>query len=399
MSSETKYFSLHRRLLLGLVTVLSLLWLVIAGWMYSEVEHEVEELFDINITQVASILTTLLPYMQAQQLEFDPQTLVEKILGKDSDDAEGYAVDFIVLNANKKIISQSKNMPLALTSMPQGLSDYSVEHKKWRVFSLQLKSGVIVYTAEPYAHRNELLFDILITVLMPILLGFIIMLLLIWFTVNRSLQPLTCIADDLSQRDLKHLSPVKTHNIPIEIKPLVEALNHLFKRLKHAFDNERRFTADAAHELRTPLAGIKIQTAVASQAQNPQQRQQALDNINTGVDRATHLVEQLLALARMESQQTLVMKKFDLTALCRQMVMEFADFSYQKNIDLGLKADQETINISANADTLRILLRNLLDNALRYTPAQGMVTVLVKIEKQGVMLILRLGWSVFCKHY
>jgi HAMP domain-containing protein len=114
---------------------------------------------------------------------------------------------------------------------------------------------------------------------------------LIWLTVNRSLQPLTRLAAEISQRDPTYLTPVKHNNIPLEIKSLVDALNQLFQRLSHAFDNERRFTADAAHELRTPLAGIKIQATVAKRSRDDSQRQQALDNINAGIDRTTHLVE------------------------------------------------------------------------------------------------------------
>ena len=385
------YFSLHKRLLFSLLLVLSLLWLLIAIWLYLEAEHEVEELFDVNLTQTSSVLLTLIPYIKTahdhNKTQFNTQTLTQQILDKDSMGELGLFVKFLIHDGNKNIISQSQDIPSQVINAPSGLVDYNIFGKKWRVYTLYIASSdLYIRTTEPYVHRNNLLLEILFTVLMPLLLGFVIMSTLVWFVVNQSLSSLKHITHDIAKRDPNYLKPVTKQNIPIEIKPLLDALNKLFRRLEGAFENERRFTADAAHELRTPLAGIKIQTTVASRAVDEQQRQQALDNINTGVDRATHLVEQLLILARVDTQEKLAMQHFDIIALCIQLISDFTAIAHKKNIDLGLETHYDRHEILANADALAILLRNLIDNAIRYTPENGKITVIIEIQSQNILL-------------
>jgi two-component system sensor histidine kinase QseC len=175
----------------------------------------------------------------------------------------------------------------------------------WRVFTLK-SEPFFVQTGERYDIRDELINEIISSTLIVLLMAFPLLAILIWMSVGSSFKPLQQqVANEITTRTPNQLQPLKLHKIPLEINELVSALNRLFTRLDRAFENERRFTADAAHELRTPLAGLKIQAQVAYRAVEPQQRQQALRQILIGVERATHLVAQLLTLARIDATHTM----------------------------------------------------------------------------------------------
>lgn len=195
------------------------------------------------------------------------------------------------------------------------------------------------------------------------------------------------IGSEVAQRDPANLAPLEERSAPAEIAPLLHALNALLGRLERALESERRFTADAAHELRTPLAALKIQAQVARRAENEAQRGAALDKLILGVDRATHLIEQLLTLARLEPTggSTVLMSGCDVAAIARQTLADLAPAALGKGIELGLNSPA-TAMIRGNADMLAILLRNLVDNAIRYTPRNGRVDVSLLVEQGRVRL-------------
>ena len=176
--------------------------------------------------------------------------------------------------------------------------------------------------------------------------------------------------------------------VPEEVSPLVGALNDLFVRLEQAFNSERRFTADAAHELRTPLAALKIQAQVALRAGNETERQVALENVLRGVDRATRLLEQLLTLARVDPETAAASyAPVDLHDLAASAIKDVAQMAHAKHIELSLEA-APTCLVSGDAAQLALLLRNLLDNAIRYTPEAGRVSVAIQ-QGLGVELQIR----------
>jgi len=236
---------------------------------------------------------------------------------------------------------------------------------------------------------------------MPLLLALPVLAILIWIVIGRGIRPLTRVADEVANRAPQHLDPLDTHAVPQEIMPLVNSLNVLFARLQQAFEHERRFTADAAHELRTPLAALKTQAQVALNASIPEQQHNALLNVVTGVDRATHLVEQMLTLARLEPRTFLESHKNNISAveiqhadiqnlhkLAAHSLAEIAQTAFEKNIELSLDemAEGSTAQVMGNADMLGILLRNLIDNAIRYTPPNGEVKVHIHTDNQQVIL-------------
>lgn len=186
-------------------------------------------------------------------------------------------------------------------------------------------------------------------------------------------------------RDPTNLAALETSDVPVEILPLVGSLNTLLVRLEQALTNERRFTADAAHELRTPLAALKTQAQVARRADNAAQRDAALENLILGTDRATHLVEQLLTLARLdpEGESAVLKETCDLAALARRILADQTPTALSKHIELELTG-LESVPITGNSAMLGILLRNLVDNAIRYTPSGGRVAVSVVANRLEV---------------
>jgi two-component system sensor histidine kinase QseC len=222
--------------------------------------------------------------------------------------------------------------------------------------------------------KKELAEHLLTTMLKPLLFGLPLLAFWIWFAARRGLAPVDSIAAEVARRAPQHLEPLWPATAPSEIRPLLDALNALFGRVTQVLENERRFTADSAHELRTPLAAILAQAQVAQRARDNAEREHALAQIVAGSQRAGRLVEQLLVLARLDPAVGLSRQPVRLDLLAAEVCADHGATALEKNICLGLDAP-ETVTVAGDADMLRVLLRNLIDNALRYTPPHGKVDV------------------------
>lgn len=222
--------------------------------------------------------------------------------------------------------------------------------------------------------QKELAEHLVESLLRPLLFGLPLLGGWIWFATRRGLAPLDEIAAQIGARAPERLDPVAPALAPREIRPLLDALNDLFARVERTLESERRFTADAAHELRTPLAALSAQAQVAQRARDGTERAQALAQIVAGSRRAGHLVDQLLTLARLDPAVPLPMETVRLDALAAEVCADHGAAALDKDIALELDAPREVV-VAGNADLLRILLRNLLDNALRYTPPGGRIEV------------------------
>ena len=222
--------------------------------------------------------------------------------------------------------------------------------------------------------RHELDDHFIEALLTPLLFGLPLLGGWIWFATWRGLMPLDEVAAELGKRAPERLDPVAPVAAPREVRPLLDALNALFARVGQAMEKERAFTADAAHELRTPLAAIAAQAQVAARARDAAERDHALAQLATSARRASHLVEQLLTLARLDPAANLPMSDVRLDMLAAEVCADHGAAALEKNITLELDAPAP-VTLRANDAMLRILLRNLLDNAVRYTPAGGKVGV------------------------
>lgn len=378
--------SLRAKLLLLLLAIISAAWIVTAVFIYFDAHHEIDELFDAQLAQSARVLLAQAGHDLKDARE-DDDGIATEIAGAGHEYERKIA--FQIWDEHGKLRLRSASAPVEpLAAWESGFADSMIKGKPWRVFTQHDEDGEIrVQVGERHEVRNELAASVALRLLLPLGIALPVLALLIWFAVGKGLSPLRRIGSEVAQRDPANLAPLEERTAPAEITPLLHALNALLGRLDTALESERRFTADAAHELRTPLAALKIQAQVARRAENEAQRTAALDKLILGVDRATHLIGQLLTLARLEPTggSTVLMADCDLAALARQTLADLAPAAQDKEIELGLSSPDSAL-VKGNADMLGILLRNLVDNAIRYTPRHGQVNVILAVEQDQARL-------------
>lgn len=385
--------SIRARLLAILLSATGGVWLVTTTASYLDTRHEVGEMFDAQLAQGARTLLSLSSHELSELRGTEPGGghvhFMPDDLGSVTGRRHEHRVVYQIWSAGSgKLLIRSDQAPTrALSEIRYGFSDQRVQGQRWRIYSLSGKdSDLIVQIGESYRDRDKLINDAVLRTSLPMLFALPVLGLFIWFGVGRSLAPLTRLAREIGSRAPNRLEPMQETEAPQEIAPLIDALNHLFDRLQQAFDNERRFTADAAHELRTPLAALRTQAEVALRAQDDASRAQSLRQVLRGVDRATRLVEQLLTLARLDPETGLQQTApVDLCAAAMETLAELAGSAAQKRIELSLSEPCDG-RVDGHAASLAILLRNLVDNAIRYTPAGGNVAVTVRHDGAQVVL-------------
>lgn len=268
-----------------------------------------------------------------------------------------------------------------------GFSTVDVGGLQWRVFAVQARSYVI-QVAQPMRVRSRQAARLAFQTLAPFGFAMPLLAILIWLAVGRSLRPLDALAKSVRDREPASVTPLPDDGLPVEVQPVVSALNDLLQRLRGAMDHERRFLDDAAHELRTPLTALSLQLQALQRA-DEHERASALDGVRAGVARATRLVEQLLALAR-QQPKTASPQTVHLTEVAKSVVADLAPLADANGIDLGL-AQAEDATVAADPDGVAILLRNLVDNALRYTPRGGRVDVSVLASPVPSLVVVDTG--------
>lgn len=285
---------------------------------------------------------------------------------------------FQVWTQEKKLLINSREEPQeSMLGTPLGFSDIQIKNNDWRVYAKidpLTKNKVVV--AELYDIRNQLVDDITRNNGYILLITYPIFGILIWIIVGLALRSISRVTNEISNRASTYLEPVKAENIPIEIEPLVAELNQLFLRLKLAFDRNKRFAGDAAHELRTPLAALKTQAQVALRANDEQDRIKALQKVVQSVDRSSHVVAQLLILSRLSQEEELNdICPVDLHKLATEIIAYLVPVALEKNIEIELASPPDAVMIEGNDIALGILIRNVVDNAIRYTPKDGQIKI------------------------
>jgi two-component system OmpR family sensor kinase/two-component system sensor histidine kinase QseC len=286
--------------------------------------------------------------------------------------------DFMVeiWSQNGAPIYRSRDEPLA-GSAPLGFNDLSIDNQSWRAFALQTGQRVIL-VAQPWAARKAMAGRAALGTIAPLLLLTPLLGLATWWIVVRALRPIKDVAAEVQARDAGSLAPLAARDLPQEIAPLVGALNHLLERLSGAFKAQRAFIADAAHELRSPLTALRVQLQLLGRAGDEAGRSQAVERLGAAIERANLLVQQLLTLARNEpGMAAAAFVPLKLEPLVREAAADCAGLALARNTELSLDAEGGD-EIEGDADSLRTLARNLIENAVRYTPAGGRVRVRIR---------------------
>jgi two-component system sensor histidine kinase QseC len=373
--------SLQGRLLILIIGLVACVWLVTAALTWSDARHELDELLDSHLAQAAALLVV----QQAHDVEDDHHGVDAPILHR-------YApkVAFQVFH-DGRLVLRSANAPAAPMlradkHFKSGFETVQIDGITWRIFAAYgAERDVQVYVGEQAKSRASILWAVLRSTLWPMAVALPLLALAVWWAVYSGMAPLRRLGHTLVHRQPQSFQPIALADITSEMAPMVNALNDLFTRIGTLLESERRFTADAAHELRTPIAAIRMQAQVAMGETNDELRQHALQSTLDGCDRATRLVEQLLTLSRLEASETPVMATIDLGALTKRVVAELAPKAISKNQSIEFNTD-DNCTLTGNEILLSVLIRNLVDNAMRYSPASAKLKVNVQRRADQIEL-------------
>jgi len=299
--------------------------------------------------------------------------------------------EFQVWDAHGKLLLHSEYAAhTPFSSGTPGLSTLSVAGYQWHISTAINKSNhLTIMVAERDDYRQELENRLIKDSIIVMLITYPFLAFLIWMIIGRGLDTIKRIAREIHQRAPSYLQPVDLESVPTEIEPLIQELNSLLARLHEAFEREKRFTADAAHELKTPLAALSAHAQVALRARDEKEKNEALDKVLSGVKRSTHVVQQLLTLSKMEPDAGLS----DTTPLvlakeAAEVITMLVPHAMEKNIEVELLAPESKATILGNITAIDILIRNLVDNAIRYSPQNSTVTVNIEEHNQKVTLVV-----------
>ena len=374
--------SLQGHLLGWVLGVVASVWVATAALTWVDVSDELDELLDGHLAQAAALLVV----QQAGEVEDDDRTLDAPTLHK-------YApqVAFQVFHDGRLVLRSANAPPTPMAERGKrfrsGFRTVRIEGTDWRVFATHgIEGDVQVYVGEQLKSRASILWAVLRSTLWPMAVALPLLALVGWWAIRRGLLPLRRLGGLLAARPAQSLQPVVLEDSPSELDPMVEALNGLLARVATLVEGERRFTADAAHELRTPIAAIRAQTQVALTETDTALRRHALQAALDGCDRATRLVEQLLTLSRLEAHTASSARTLDVVAVVRQVMAGVAPRAVGKGQTFELDATGPCL-IAADETLLSVLVRNLVDNAVRYSPPSARVQV--SVQRHGNRVVLR----------
>jgi two-component system sensor histidine kinase QseC len=386
--------SLRGRLTTLTLACIGLVMLPLLVVSYRKVVEEVNELSDARLSQSAKTLEALSRYIQSADTE-GPVIEVESWLrpkgaAEESQQGHGYerevGFQYWATPTDLRLTTQDLR-DLSFDVAPVGFADITKDRRHWRIFTKIDERGGFVRAGERYDSRREIVRDLLLQNTLPLLIGLPVLALLVGWAVRRGLQPLAHTAAQLEGRKPEDIGPLDGHNAPQEIVPLIGALNGLLQRLHRVLEEERTFTSNAAHELRTPLAGALIHLDNALAGGTDAERATSLADAKDALARMKRLVNQMLELARWDSTSAVrEFSEIDLAQCLDEELLHLAASAVDRNIEIVRRIDWSSPPVTGWEPGIRVLIRNLLDNALRYAKAGG--TVVVSLASSPTQTVL-----------
>jgi two-component system, OmpR family, sensor kinase len=366
---KSRQRSVRRQLLILLLTAISVAWIGAASLSFRDARHEVAEVLDAHLAQTASLISV---QRDGDEDEDAVDTEHAPVLHR-----YGRRVMFQVWKNGTTLGLHSQQAPdTPLSTVRDGFSDEMIDGARWRIFSTwDTRNRMLVQVGEQSYERDELATAVARNFVVPLAIALPILGVMIWAAVGRATQSLMHVNRQVASRAADNLAPLDLADAPSEIGALVTNLNQLFGRVHGLIEQERRFTADAAHELRTPLAAIRAQAQVARSAASDAERVHALEGVMAGCDRAAHAVEQMLTLARLAPDAV----SFQPTAVqirdvLKTTIADLAPAVLAKQMEIEFTGQQPAV-VVGDAGLLGILFRNVIDNAIRYSPPGTKVDV------------------------
>ncbi len=375
--------SIKQFLLVYITLSIVVVYALISFTSYMVSKEELDELYDANLQQVAHVIA-------AQHRAFQGNTHLYRNnqigSGTKIEAEEEFFVRVLAKDGRVLYISHPNAeipLPTAL-----GLTTQGLKSKRWRFFSVKAKEETI-QVAQSLRLRKNTIKETAYSLMASQLIFIPLLVLLIFYAIRKALFPVSILSKVIQYRNSADLNPFAEDNVPAEVKPLVRSLNLFMGKVSLMVDVLKRFTSDAAHELRTPITALKLQMQVLEQSRSKSERESAIQNLKTGINRSEQLVSQLLSLARLEpDNQSMHLQSLNMLELLKESFQELLPLAQEKSIDIGLiKADN--CEIDGTQQEIKMLINNILDNAIRYTPSGGKIDVSLINQAGHVVLEIK----------
>ncbi|UIF87345.1 ATP-binding protein [Cupriavidus sp. UYPR2.512] len=371
--------TLQRRLILAVLIAAPVVWLLTIGMTYVRARHEINELYDTDMVRMALQMHSVVPLVDVAAAPSRTR-LPELVEGDQGDAGLGDLAIAAWLPDGRPLHIDPEGDLLPRAPGVKGFTDVNIGKQSWRLYYLDdPDTGWRVCVGQQVAERNELILSYIAAQVLPWAAGLPVLIgLLIWF-MRRAMAPVRALSTDIEGRAPEDRRPLSLQAVPGELVPLVHAMNRLLARVSDSIEHERRLTADAAHEMRTPLAALKAQWEIAERSADDAERAQARANVASGIDRISRLVSQLLTLSRLEDAAGLPSRQpVNWVPVAQQALSDCLALAQQKQVDVELEwppEGQAPLPVAGDTNLLSLLLRNLLDNAIRYSPPGALVTI------------------------
>ena len=362
-------YSIKRFLLIYITLAILVIYALISFAAYWVSKEELSELYDANLQQVAnSIAAQHLVIKDVTHLYSHNEVKAVNTIESE----EEFYIRVIAENSATLYVSHPETkVPFTSTL---GFSTQKHLNKEWRFYAVKADQETI-QVAQSLRLRKNTIKETAISLMASQLLFIPLLVILIFFAIKKALTPLSALTSDIQSRESNNLKPFSVKKMPSEIRPLGLSLNTFMGKVSDTIGLLKRFTSDAAHQLRTPITALKLQLSLIELAKSNEERQSAIQNLKAGIDRSEQLVSQLLTLARIEpNNQIKEFKPFNLLPLIKESIQELLPFAHEKSIDLGVIIAEDAEMIGVKQD-IKVLINNILDNAIRYTPNFGKVDV------------------------